>query len=330
MAELGPIALLLLTVAVGYAIFLWTKLSKIEASSKDRGRAIDEKDEELEKLRRDLKDKREDAEQAKKQLQEARNKLKKQEKQEKPAPGHKREKSFEAEPAAAASAAAVVRITDQQLEEEHRRAMEKLEAALEEARRDLQDMKRREREIKAEADRAAKSLDTAVAAPVPVAAEPAPVMTTPTSESEQIALLKSQLDAMKRATLEREKELRRELRRSQEAASGASKRATNNHQLYQVIKGQLELAEDRLAALRLKYEGAMTPDEIRREQKKVERTRAVSNGSSAASLPRAEVEEAAHAAPSTIEVSKDQIVGSEPASSPPVAEELSTPPPAED
>src|SRR5258706_14412320 len=85
---------------------------------------------------------------------------------------------------------------------------------------------------------------------------------------------------MKRAAIEREKELRRELRRSQENAGTATKRANNTHQLYQVIKGQLELLEDRLAALHRKYEGAMTPDEIRREQKKVARTRAVSNGSS--------------------------------------------------
>src|SRR6185503_11566425 len=47
----------------------------------------------------------------------------------------------------------------------------------------------------------------------------------------------------------------------------------NNQQLYQVIKGQLELAEDRLAQLRRKYEGAQSIDELRREQRKKERRR---------------------------------------------------------
>ena len=39
----------------------------------------------------------------------------------------------------------------------------------------------------------------------------------------------------------------------------AQRRAANNHEAYQIIKGNLELAEDRIATLRRRYEGAKAP-----------------------------------------------------------------------
>jgi hypothetical protein len=332
MADLAPIVLILLAGSVGYAIFLWNKLRKFELEAKDTSGELEERKEELEKTRRELKDRREDAEQTKKLLQEARNKLKKQDKAAQEKPGAKRDKSSDTEAAAPMSAAAVVRISDSQLEEEHRRAKERLESALGEAKREIAEMKRKEAELRREAERASESLATASrenTAPAP--AEPRPA---PPAGSDEVASLKGQLEAMKRAAVDREKELRRELRKSQEAGSSAIKRATNNHQLYQVIKGQLELAEDRLAALRRKYEGAMTPDELRREQKKAARTRGTSNGGTVHPEPETNppiavppvapgVIAGQASAPSTLEVSKEQIVASEP-----IAEPAPSPPPA--
>ena len=73
-----------------------------------------------------------------------------------------------------------------------------------------------------------------------------------------------QLEATERAAAERERTLRREVDKLGSELRAAEKRASANQQLYQVAKGQMIVIEDRLAALKRKHEGALSPEQLRK------------------------------------------------------------------
>lgn len=296
MNQLLPVVFLFLVGAVVAVITLWQKLSKLEGQRRIEAKTHDDRQEELQSLRRELKARRDESEETKRLLQETRNKLKKQQKE--PVTAKKRERASTdvAEAAPALSAVATIRVSDQELEARHREALDRIQAELDAARAEVARLREAEQRRQREAQQAAKALEAASAARAegePATTDGAPLTwaaavsappaaarsSTPSSppplpprdapsdgaRADETASLRSQLEAMKGAAVEREKELKRELRRAEEAASSAAKRASNNHQLYQVIKGQLELAEDRLATLRQKYEGARAPEALKRD-----------------------------------------------------------------
>jgi chromosome segregation ATPase len=253
--NLAPLLLVLLLGAVGYAVFLWRKISSLEGTLRTEREAVESKRTEIEKARKESRDKREEVEDLRKQLQEAKAKLKQRE----PHDGKKKAKRAsqqEAEPEGSDSAvAAVVHVSDMELGEAHRREMERMaqevadaKAEVAKANEALEKMKRAEERKKADAERAAKAL-------------------AGTEDLEKIdedaGALRTQLETLMRAAADERKRLEIELKKSDHKARTALKRATNNHSLYLVIKGQLELAEDKLALLRRKYEGAKSPDQMR-------------------------------------------------------------------
>lgn len=272
MNDLTPILLLVLAGAVAAVVFLWRKTSKLEELLGAEQKALEGKRDEIERARKEVRDRREELEQTRKQLQEAKAKV--QRKKELPAPQEKAPAKKAAEVEAAPTLAAFVRVTDQEVEEAHRRAIERLEQELEGAKTELSRLKELDARREAEARRAAEALERERAraaggdAP-PKAPEPPPPPAA--SAAEEIEALKTQIEALKRASVERERELSRRLAKAEGDNAHVLRRAANNLQLYQVIKGQLELTEDKLAGLRRKYEGAKSIDELRREEGRSER-----------------------------------------------------------
>jgi hypothetical protein len=293
MNDFAPILLVLLVGVVGYAVVLWKKLAKAEQFLRAETQTLDEKRQEIEKVRKEVRERATELEHTKKLLTEAKNKQKR---QDRPPPKEGAKKGRDNQEDVPSAIAAVVHVSDQELAAQHRRVVEKLERDLEDARAELDAMKKREAERQAETARALKSLENAAAANE---AKAEAVAETRKSSDEEVAALRTQIEALKRASVEREKDLRSELRRAQDSIGHERRRASNHQQLYQVIKGQLELTEDRLAALRRKYEGAKTPEELKREQRKKEareQRRAREQARPAASENGAHAEEAAEPA----------------------------------
>jgi hypothetical protein len=329
------ILLIVLAGVVVYATTLWKKIAKLEHGLRDETRLLEERKDELEKAKRESRERRDELEEAKKHLTEARNKLKKRERDEQPEqPSSKKARPSAREEPAATASPVIVRISDQEIATEHQRTVQKLEDEIAALRSELATSKKREEQRARDAEKATKALEAAAAAvPQAVAQEMpvAPPPPAPVSVSEDVAALHAQLDAMKKVAVDRERELKREIRKAHDETKHALRRAANNQALYAVLHGQLELAEDRLAAYKLKYEGAKSIEELRREAKRDrprrqrggdrEQRRAENGGASETTIPPPVEEQRAEATippvaneapPSTIEVSKEDIVSARP------------------
>lgn len=274
--DLSLILLLVLAAVAVFAGTLWKKSSALESGLRAETRLLEEKKDEAEKARREARERRDELEGVKKELQDAKLKLKKREKEEQPKVEKKKAppgvivKREAEEPAAPGPV--IVRISDQELSAEHQRAVQKLEDELTALRSELAASKMREESRLREAEKAAKALEMLATAPTSTPAPAAPVQEAPKEQpkesGEELAAARAQLDGMRRAAGDRERELRRDLRKAQDEIKHAMRRAANTQAMYAVLKGQLELAEDRIAAYHLKYENAKSIDELRREQKK--------------------------------------------------------------
>jgi chromosome segregation ATPase len=250
------ILLAFLAAAVAWIFVQSRQVSGLQEQVKSLDQTKEERRAEAEAARKDAREKREELERTKEELQEARSKLRKKSAGEKPG------SSQSTRPAAAAEASTVstVRISDQELEEQHREATERLSLRIRELEDEVEALRRKEAEraqaVAKAQERAAKA---AASAPEPPRAEPA-------RAEDQIEALKVQIEALERSAHERERNLKRDLDRAQGELRSAERRASANHQLYQVAKGQMAVIEDRLAALRKKYEGAVSPDQLKKPE----------------------------------------------------------------
>src|SRR5688572_20079312 len=127
MDQLQPILIILLLGAVAYAVYLWRKISTLETHLRTDRESSEERRGELEKARKESRERRDEVEELRKQLQDSKAKLKKQNPQE--APGKKRQRSQgpHAVDDEEISAAAIVRIGDREMEEQHRKEVERLD-----------------------------------------------------------------------------------------------------------------------------------------------------------------------------------------------------------
>jgi len=269
----------LLIVTLIAAVIVYTLL-KQTTDLRGRIAAADEAREakrvEAETARADTREKREELEKVKAELLEARAKSKKRER-ESVAPGEKANKpmrSGSTPPASESSnvSAAVVRISNQELEAEHAATLEKIHAETTAMRTRMSELEARDAEREAQAmqalERARKKLETpAGQSPAPAVAaapvaQPAPIEGK--RPEEKVQALETQLEALERAAAERERKLARELERMSTEVRSAEKRANANQQLYQVAKGQMVVIEERLATLKKKYEGAVSPESLRK------------------------------------------------------------------
>lgn len=259
MNPIQVVLVVLLVAAIGAAVTFFRRMTALEETVRADSHTVEEKRKELSAAKIEAAEHKEQLEQLKKQLQETKNKLadkKKSQAANNQSGGSKKQKVAD-ESSQELSAASVVHVTDQELESQHRAAKDKLEAQLAEAKAEVERLKRAEERRRADAEKAAQAIMKDQA---PAAAEVASAARTP---EEQVAALKAQLEAFQLAANEREKSLRRDLKRAEGAASSAHRRANGNQALYQVIKGQLEIAEDRLALYRRKYEGAKKPEALK-------------------------------------------------------------------
>ncbi len=249
MNEFQPIFFAIALGAVVVAVLFWRRSASLDARLAETGRDRDARTEEVSQLREEAQRLREEMEGAKRQARETKNKLerlKKERHEKRPAKGLA-EPAPEAE--AEGGAAAVVRVTQRTIEDEHRRRVEKLEAELATARAEADRLKKAETERAAAAQRAAERLG-------------APEADGEGSPEARIQAMATRLEEIERSSRAKEKELQKGLRKAQADARAAQKRAQSHHSLYMVIKGQLEVAEDRLALMRHKYEGARLPTQI--------------------------------------------------------------------
>jgi chromosome segregation ATPase len=246
-------------------VYLWRKISTLEAHLRADRESSEERRSELEKARKDSRERRDELEDLRKQLQDTKAKLKRQQKDPQEGTGKKRQRSQipQVPDDEEVTAAAIVRVGDREIEEAHRKEVEKLddeldrlESELKRANETIDKMKRAEERRKEDAELAAKALAGSTAAAVAEGA----------TQEEKIAALTEQLETLKRAAAEEQKRLSSEVTKLEVKAKNAQKRASNNHSLYLVVKGQLELAEDKLALLRMKYEGAKKPEGMRSAQ----------------------------------------------------------------
>lgn len=258
MDPIQVVLVVLLVAAAGAAVTFFRRMTALEETVRAEGHTVEEKRKELSTTKQELSEQKDQVEQLRKQLQETKAKLadkKKSQAANAQTGGSKKQKPSADEPKEL-SAAAVVHVSDQELEDQHRAIREQLEARLAEAKAEVEQLKKAEQRRRAEAEKAAQAI-MKDQAPAPVEASAA---RTP---EEQVAALKAQLEAFQLAANEREKSLRRDLKKAEASASSAHRRAAGNQALYQVIKGQLEIAEDRLALFRRKYEGAKRPESLK-------------------------------------------------------------------
>src|SRR5688572_691276 len=132
MDQLQPILIILLLGAVAYAVYLWRKISTLEAHLRADRESSEERRSELEKARKESRERRDELEDLRKQLQDARAKLKRQQKDPHEGPGKKKQRNQSAQlvDEELGSAAAIVRVGDREIEEAHRREVEKLDQEL--------------------------------------------------------------------------------------------------------------------------------------------------------------------------------------------------------
>ncbi|MCB9648179.1 MAG: hypothetical protein H6730_16475 [Deltaproteobacteria bacterium] len=258
MTNVQAILLVAVAVLVAVAFFLWRRIAALEESVRTERATSEDRRAEAEKARADTRTKVAEVDQLKKQLQDTRAKLKRQEKQTEGGGSKKsRASAPAAEPPASESAAAVVRVSNKEVEAEAERRLTGLRKELEAAQAKIVKLEQAEARRKAEIEKAKASL--ASEAPEAAAAAPA----EGAAPEQQVAALETQLTALKDAARGREKDLERQLRKLEGRERASTRRANNNHALYQLIKGQLDLAEDKVALLRRKYEGAKKPESLK-------------------------------------------------------------------
>ncbi len=310
---MAPVLILLLAALV-FAIYMYVKsTSELRAKITAADEAREAKRLEAETARAESREKREELERLRDELQETRTKLRKAKEKDQaaaPSQGSKPAKAARSQPTPSATAigegaavSSVVRISNQELEAEHRAKVEAFEAELSAARAQVAQLERRETERQAAFEQAKKKLEQ----PVVVAAPTAPAPTESRRPEEKIAALETQLEALDRASGERERLLKREVDKLGADLRAAEKRASANQQLYQVAKGQMIVIEDRLAALRRKHEGAIAPDQLRKAAPEAQAPAAapVAEPAAPAAAPQApaadQVEPATDATPPTNE-----------------------------
>lgn len=214
-------------------------------------------EQQVEESKRKLEHRNDDVDQLKRQLQDLRNKVERLKKELHEAKTQAQTKAKADDAPSPDSAAGRVRVSTQELEAEHRQRVQKLEAELKKARTEVDKLRAKEKARAAEAEKARKAL---LADQELEAAEAAP--SGDLSPEAQVEALRERLEALQTAAATRERELKKRLNNADSDARAAQRRAANNHALYLVIKGQLDVAEDRLALLRRKYEGAKRPNEL--------------------------------------------------------------------
>lgn len=257
MDKLTLIIFLLFIASSAIAFFLWQRIAKVEDNLTSLQASKDEKQAELETTRKDAKRRREEAQSLRDDLQSTKAKLKKiQKKEQEHKVGDKKTKAKKETPS---QVGAVVRVSNEEVDARHERQIEALREQIVELESDVQQHKDREAKLKADTEKAAKALKLNSAKDI---------------DELDADALKTQIEALKRAAAESEGELKRSLKRAKADARTHERRASTNHQLYQVSKGQLSLIEDRLARLKLKYEGATDPAKLIKEKPAVEEVKA--------------------------------------------------------
>ena len=247
MDKLTLLVFLLFIASSALAFFLWQRIGKVEDSLKGLQASKEDKQSELETTRKDAKRRREETESLREDLQNTKAKLKKLQKKEQ---DHKSaDQKQKASNSNASKVGAVVRVSN--VEARHQKQIEALREQMTELEKEIQEHKVREAKAKAATEKAAKSLK---------------IHADQDDDELDPDVLKTQIEALKRAAIERESELKRSLKRAKADARTHERRASTNHQLYQVAKGQLSLLEDRLARLKLKHEGATDPSKLIKEK----------------------------------------------------------------
>ncbi len=274
---MNAILYVLIAAFAGAAWYFYRQKQGATALLTAEAKALEEKRTELERAKKEARDRQEDLENTRRQLQETKSKLKT--KEPAPAGGSKKQRAAAPEAESAAVVTSVVHVSDRALEEAHAAVRAKLEAELAEAKAEIARFEEAEKRRKAEAEKAARTLEAQAVslekaeAPekvekprskppeLPKDSEAPKAARTP---EEQASALEAQLEAFRLAAAERERGLKRELGKLEKQLASAQRRANGNHSNYLVIKGQLELAEDRLAQMRRRYEGAKRPETLRK------------------------------------------------------------------
>ncbi|MEO1336371.1 MAG: hypothetical protein AAFV29_12040, partial [Myxococcota bacterium] len=262
MSDLSPILLVLLLIAGAVAFVMFRRTTALEAELQTEKQNAKDKRDDAEKARTQSRERVKELEQLRKQLQDTKAKLKRVQKDQ-----HTQKKAAklsgqdEDVPAVnKGSAASTVRVTNDELQREHNKMVSSLRKELDSARSKIGRLEAAEAKRKAEAEAAAKAIQAgdAMKTEAPAAAAETP--------EDQVAALQTQLEAFKRAAGQQEKKVRRDLKKAEARANAAHRRANSSHNLYLVIKAQLELTSDRLAMLKRKYEGAMPPEALKPEK----------------------------------------------------------------
>ena len=253
MNNLSSILTVVVAVAFAGIAYLWRRVSALEGRLRQERKSLAELSSQAERSALQAKQKATELERTKKQLHETRAKMKRQQKESNSGSG-KRNRSAEPDSSPAPSQdsfAAVVHVSNQELEARFSEKLALLEA-------DLQAERERVRALEAAATQRDREAETA---------RKALQKDTPTSGTaeEQLAELEKGFEAFRQDAEAQQRKLKKAAARAEAKERAAARRANNNHSLYLVIKGQLELAEDKVALFRRRYEGAKTPDEVRAE-----------------------------------------------------------------
>lgn len=316
MSQAQLIPIVLLAIAAVVAFLTWNQARKLEAQLKEQAAELKRAQEATETAKKAAETAKGKTQQLREQLDAARSKLNKQNKQSGKSSGKKHRGGASApEPEkkpSAESAAAVVRVSDQELESRYSEKIDALQASLRAAEDKLARM---EAAATSEANKPAP-------AAAPVAAPPPPPPTDSDNPEDKIAALSARLSEVEQAAKEREKKLRRDLRRAEAKASAAGKRASSSHGLYAVIKGQLEMTEDKLAHLKQKYEGAKAPAALASMHERAESAKAETPAEAPA--PAAEAPAPAAEAPAPADAPAEAPTLEVKTELPPAAEEAPT------
>jgi chromosome segregation ATPase len=241
MHDLWPLLLGLLLVSIAYLIVqhrsLATWKQRAEKNEADRSKAqsqVTALESKLDTVRTQLEDLRSE-------IRDTKTKLKKQRRMTAEASAKKKSIDRSEDPERPAY---VVRVSPQELESEHREAMDAVRAAQENLTEENIALRR-----ELEALRAQTVTPSAIEA----------VAETDTAEADAILAL----EAAKNDLASELREARQKLRHTEKDKNIALRKARSHTTLYQVIKGQLDLAEDKLAMMRMKYEGAKDPRHIK-------------------------------------------------------------------
>lgn len=231
-----------------FAVFQWRKLARTEAALRQAETERDDGAESLEKARKEGRAKGDELASLKRKLNETQGKLKKH----KEALHNQKTKKPSGPAEAPASAASVVELSDQELVRRHNVAVAALEEKLAAKEKTIAELKAKEAARQAERDALAARLT----------GDHADQADTASDGASDLDRLKEELHALQTRLKEQDKAHAKKLKEADRKRSAAQRRANGHQALYNVIKGQLELAEAKLALYRRKYEGARTPEEV--------------------------------------------------------------------